>query len=148
MWLQIIAYWSPPNILRIALQIMLTMAVICIASCERPFSKLKQVLSYLRASLTSNKSGKVVWSSFDEKRKGGVNNESLLWWNNKRLYFDKGMESVVLLSVFASFNRKRQDIFMFHWNCIFRTQVMHDLHWIIYYKNNTLLAFFVRYTIS
>jgi len=33
-----------------------TMAVICIATCERSFSKLQMVLSYLRASKTNNKS--------------------------------------------------------------------------------------------
>ncbi len=38
-----------PN-LRIAIQIMLTIAV-SIASCERSFSKLKLILSYLRASM-------------------------------------------------------------------------------------------------
>ena len=38
-----------PNI-RIALQILLTIAV-SIASCERSFSKLKLILSYLRASM-------------------------------------------------------------------------------------------------
>ena len=38
-----------PNI-RIALQILLTIAV-PIASCERSFSKLKLILSYLRASM-------------------------------------------------------------------------------------------------
>jgi len=39
---------------------MLTMAVICIASCERSFSELKLVLSYLRASKTNNKLGQVL----------------------------------------------------------------------------------------
>jgi len=39
----IIASCSPPNIIRIALQIMLTMTV-CSASCKRSFSKLKLVL--------------------------------------------------------------------------------------------------------
>ena len=38
-----------PN-LRVALQILLTIAV-SIAGCERSFSKLKLVLSYLRASM-------------------------------------------------------------------------------------------------
>ncbi|ESN90562.1 hypothetical protein HELRODRAFT_153393, partial [Helobdella robusta] len=38
-----------PN-LRVALQILLTIAV-SIASCERSFSKLKIILSYLRASM-------------------------------------------------------------------------------------------------
>jgi len=38
-----------PN-LRIALQILLTIAV-SIASCERSFSKLKLILTYLRASM-------------------------------------------------------------------------------------------------
>jgi len=38
---------------------MLTMAV-CIASCEGSFSKLKLVLSYLRASMNKNKSGYIV----------------------------------------------------------------------------------------
>ena len=38
-----------PN-LRISLQILLTIAV-SIASCERSFSKLKLILSYLRASM-------------------------------------------------------------------------------------------------
>jgi hypothetical protein len=38
-----------PN-LRIALQILLTISV-SIASCERSFSKLKLILSYLRASM-------------------------------------------------------------------------------------------------
>jgi len=88
--LKISAFWSPPDILRIALQIMLMMAV-CIASSERSFSKLKLVLSYLRASMTNNKSGQVVWSSFDENRKGR-NRESWLWWNHRRLCFDKGTE--------------------------------------------------------
>jgi len=47
MQLKIIASWSP-DILRIALQKMLAMAV-CIASCEWSFSKRKLVLWYLRA---------------------------------------------------------------------------------------------------
>lgn len=38
-----------PN-LRVAIQIMLTIAV-SIASCERSFSKLKLILSYLRATM-------------------------------------------------------------------------------------------------
>jgi len=46
--------WSP-DIFRITLQIMLTTAVLCFASCERSFSKVKLLVSYLRASLTSNK---------------------------------------------------------------------------------------------
>ena len=33
---------------------------ICIASCERSFSKLKLVLSYFRPSMTNNKSGQVL----------------------------------------------------------------------------------------
>jgi len=65
---------------------MLMMAV-CIASYERFFSKLKLVLSYLRASMTNTKSGKFMWYSFDENRKGR-NSKSLLWWNHRRLCFD------------------------------------------------------------
>ncbi|ESN97923.1 hypothetical protein HELRODRAFT_153844, partial [Helobdella robusta] len=42
-----------PN-LRVALQILLTIAV-SIASCERSFSKLKIILSYLRASMGQDK---------------------------------------------------------------------------------------------
>jgi hypothetical protein len=42
-----------PN-LRISLQILLTIAV-SIASCERSFSKLKLILSYLRASMGQNR---------------------------------------------------------------------------------------------
>lgn len=47
----IVAYGDDvfPN-LRISLQILLTVAV-SIASCERSFSKLKLILSYLRASM-------------------------------------------------------------------------------------------------
>ena len=39
-----------PNHLRVAVQIMLTIAI-SISSCERSFSKLKLILSYLRASM-------------------------------------------------------------------------------------------------
>ena len=53
------------------------------------------MLSYLRASLINNKSAKVMWYNFDENRKRR-NSESLLWWNHRRLCFDKGTESVVL----------------------------------------------------
>ena len=42
-----------PN-LRIALQILLTVAV-SIASCERSFSKLKLILSYLRSSMSQKR---------------------------------------------------------------------------------------------
>ena len=42
-----------PN-LRIALQILLTIGA-SIASCERSFSKLKLILSYLRASMSQNR---------------------------------------------------------------------------------------------
>lgn len=38
-----------PN-LRVAIQVMLTVAI-SIASCERTFSKLKLILSYLRATM-------------------------------------------------------------------------------------------------
>jgi len=63
------------------------------ASCERSFSKLKLVLSYFRASLINNKSGKVMWYSFDENRKGG---------NSKRLlYFDE------IINDFASVKARR-----------------------------------------
>jgi len=41
---------------------MLTM-VECITSCERSFSKLKLIISFLRASMTNNKSGQIVWFS-------------------------------------------------------------------------------------
>jgi len=58
---------------------MLMMAVY-IAGCERSSNKMKLVLSYLWVSMTNNKSGQVVWSSFDENRKGR-NSESLqLHW--------------------------------------------------------------------
>jgi len=66
------------------------------ASCERSFSELKPLISYLRASLINNKSGKVMWYSFDENRKGR-NGKSLFWWIHTRLCFDKGTESVLLL---------------------------------------------------
>jgi len=36
------------------------MAVICIASCERSVSKMKLVLSYLRAAMTNSKSGQIL----------------------------------------------------------------------------------------
>jgi len=55
--------------------------------------------SYLRASLISNKSGRVVWSSFKNKKR--IKSESLLCWDNKRLYFDQGTESVVLITIFV-----------------------------------------------
>ncbi|KAI0240912.1 hypothetical protein LSAT2_005108, partial [Lamellibrachia satsuma] len=42
-----------PN-LRIAIEIMLTLAV-SIASCERSFSKLKLILSYLKASTSQGR---------------------------------------------------------------------------------------------
>jgi len=45
------------------------MMAVSIASCERSFSKLNLVLSYLRASVTKNKSRQNVWSRFDEYRK-------------------------------------------------------------------------------
>jgi len=64
------------------------------------FQKTETGPSYLRGSLTSNKSGQVVWSSFDENKKR-INSESLLWWNNKRLYFDQGTESIVLIAIFV-----------------------------------------------
>jgi len=50
------------------------------ASREQSFSKLKLVLSYLRASLINNKSGKVMWYSFDENRKRR-NSKSLLYFD-------------------------------------------------------------------
>jgi len=58
------------------------------ASCEWSFSKLKLVLSNRRASFVNNKSGKVMWYSFDENRKGR-NSKSLLWWNHRRICLDK-----------------------------------------------------------
>jgi len=63
------------------------------ASGERSFSKLKLVLSYLRASLINNKSVKVMRYSFDENRKGG---------NSKRLlYFDE------IIDDFASIKERK-----------------------------------------
>jgi len=94
-----IAFWRPPDIFRIALQTMLTMAVILIACRERSFSKLKLALKYLRASMTNNKSGQVVWSSCDEHR-NGRNRECWLWWNHKRSCFDKGTKRYVLKLAF------------------------------------------------
>jgi len=49
---------------------------VCIACCERSFGKLKLNILYLRASMTNNKSGQVLLSSFDENRKG---------WKSERL---------------------------------------------------------------
>jgi len=57
---------------------MVTMVGKCIASCEQFYSKLKLIFSCLQASLNRNKTGKIVWSRFDEYRKGR-NSESLLW---------------------------------------------------------------------
>jgi len=68
---------------------------ISIASCERSFSKLKLVLSYLRASMTDYDSGQIVWSSFDENRQAR-NSESWLWWYHRRICFDNGTASVVV----------------------------------------------------
>ena len=48
-----------PN-LRISLQILLTIAV-SIASCERSFSKLKLILSYLRASMGLLRNVSAIW---------------------------------------------------------------------------------------
>jgi len=77
------------------------MMAVCIAGCEQSFSKVKLVLSYLQASMTKNKSGQTVWSSFDEYRKGH----------------------------FMNFNQKRLDILMFRWNCVFfKHNKVHDLH--------------------
>jgi len=59
----------------------------------------------LRASVTSSKSEQVVWSSFDENRKGR-NSESFLWWNHRRLCFDKGTESVVLNAILCDLTGK------------------------------------------
>ena len=43
--------------------------------------------------LAIRQSGQVLWSNFDENRKGR-NSESLFWWNHRRLYFDKGKKTV------------------------------------------------------
>jgi len=59
--------------------------------------------------MTKNKSGQIVWSSFDEYRKGH----------------------------FVYFNRKRLDILMFRWNCVF-FEHNNDLHlkFIVQFKLN------------
>ena len=77
---------------------------------------MKQVLSHIRASMTNNKSGQVLLSSFDKNRKGRKS-ESLLWWNHRRLCFDKGTDSVVLISIFVSFNGKK-------WKCLYFDRIV------------------------
>ena len=111
---------------------MLTGCTVFNATCKRSFSKLKLILSYLRASLINNKSGKVMWYSCDENRKGW-NSTSLRRWNHEPGCFDKGTESFVLISIFVEFDRKRLDMFISRWNCVFRTEIMHDLHEIFCY---------------
>ena len=55
-----------PN-LRIAIQIMLTIAV-SIVSCERSFSKLKLILSYLRASMDQGRFGDLALPSVETEK--------------------------------------------------------------------------------
>jgi len=64
--------------------------------------------------MTKNKSGQIVWSSFDEHRKGN----------------------------FMYCNRKRLDMLMFRWNCVFfEHNKVHDLHlkFIVQSKLNVFL---------
>jgi len=118
--LKIIASWSPPDILRIALQIMLTTAV-SIASCERSFNKLKLVLSYLRASMTYNNIGQVLWSTVASMR---VRREE-----TAKIYSDESIGNFASinapkvlfeLAFLSNSNRKSLDTFMFRWNCVFK----------------------------
>jgi len=68
------------------------MAVICIANCQRSFSKLKVILSYLWATMTNNKSGQVLRSSCDDNRKG----------RNSEACFDEITDDfAVLISIFV-----------------------------------------------
>jgi len=78
---------------------------LCIASSERSLSKLKLVLWYLLASITNNKSGKVVWSSFEYRN--GRNRESWHWWNHKRICFDNGTLSFVLISMLCYLKQEK-----------------------------------------
>jgi len=66
-------------------------------------------------------------SSFDDYRKEW-NREIWLWRNHRRICFDKCKESVVLISMSCYSNKKRLDILTFRWNCVFRKQIILDLH--------------------
>ena len=88
-----------PNI-RFALQVMLTMPG-STASCERCFSKLKLILSlsYLRASMSQSRLRESEKPDYDK--------------NHIRICFNKGTESVVLISMLCYLNKKRLDALMF-----------------------------------
>ena len=65
-----------PN-LRISLQILLTIAV-SIASCERSFSKLKIILSYLRASMGQDRLSNLALLSIERETLNAINFDNVI----------------------------------------------------------------------
>jgi hypothetical protein len=65
-----------PN-LRLAIQILLTVSV-SIASCERSFSKLKLILTYLRATMNQNRLNDLAIISIEEKSNDPTNFDELI----------------------------------------------------------------------
>ena len=65
-----------PN-LRISLQILLTIAV-SIASCERSFSKLKIILSYLRASMGQDRLSNLALLSVERETLNTINFDNVI----------------------------------------------------------------------
>ena len=63
--------------LRIALQILLTISV-SIASCERSFSKLKLILSYLRASMGQNRLTDLALLSVEREMLENINFDAII----------------------------------------------------------------------
>ena len=65
-----------PN-LRISLQILLTLAC-SIASCERSFSKLKLILSYLRATMGNDRMNNLALPSIEREILEALNFDDLI----------------------------------------------------------------------
>ena len=65
-----------PN-LRISLQILLTIAV-SIASCERSFSKLKLILSYLRAAMKQERLSDLALLSIERETLESINFDNVI----------------------------------------------------------------------
>jgi len=55
------------------------------------------IATYEKLILTYAWSGQIVWSSFEYRKERYRKN--WIWWNDKRVCFDKGAESVVASSM-------------------------------------------------
>ena len=98
--------------------------LVSIANCERSSRKLKLILSYLWASMSQYR----LCDSFQECRKRRKSETAFDDETINELASKKARKVLLLLACCDHLNKKRLDTLMFWWNCVFRTQVIYDLH--------------------